>query len=55
MMRRSHQGIPRPLGRYIGRSGRAESSLEVPADGREGAWFKDSEGNLVGIISALAR
>jgi predicted enzyme related to lactoylglutathione lyase len=23
-------------------------------DGREGAWFKDSEGNLVAIVSALA-
>ena len=23
-------------------------------DGGEGAWFKDSEGNLVGVVSALA-
>jgi predicted enzyme related to lactoylglutathione lyase len=23
-------------------------------DGREGAWFKDSEGNLIGIVRALA-
>ena len=23
-------------------------------DGREGAWFKDSEGNLLGVIGALA-
>jgi catechol 2,3-dioxygenase-like lactoylglutathione lyase family enzyme len=22
-------------------------------DGRQGAWFKDSEGNLIGVVSAL--
>ena len=34
---------------------RSENGIARPPDGREGAWFKDSEGNLVGIISALAR
>ena len=34
---------------------RSENGIARTPDGREGAWFKDSEGNLVGIISALAR
>ena len=33
---------------------RSENGIARTPDGREGAWFKDSEGNLVGIISALA-
>jgi hypothetical protein len=34
---------------------RSENGIARIPDGREGAWFRDSEGNLVGIISALAR
>jgi hypothetical protein len=33
---------------------RTESGIARTPDGREGAWFKDSEGNLVGVVSALA-
>jgi hypothetical protein len=33
---------------------RSENGIARTPDGREGAWFKDSEGNLVGVISALA-
>lgn len=32
-----------------------EHGIAQTPDGREGAWFKDSEGNLVGVISAFAR
>ncbi len=31
-----------------------ENSIAQAPDGREGAWFKDSEGNLVGVVTALA-
>ncbi len=31
-----------------------ENGIARAPDGREGAWFKDSEGNLVAVISALA-
>jgi predicted enzyme related to lactoylglutathione lyase len=33
---------------------RTENGIARTPDGREGAWFKDSEGNLVGVVSALA-
>ena len=33
---------------------RTENGVARAPDGREGAWFKDSEGNLIGIVSALA-
>ena len=32
-----------------------ENGIAQTPDGREGAWFKDSEGNLVGVISAFTR
>jgi catechol 2,3-dioxygenase-like lactoylglutathione lyase family enzyme len=31
-----------------------ENGIARTPDGREGAWFQDSEGNLVGIVGALA-
>jgi catechol 2,3-dioxygenase-like lactoylglutathione lyase family enzyme len=31
-----------------------ENAIARTPDGREGAWFQDSEGNLVGIVTALA-
>jgi predicted enzyme related to lactoylglutathione lyase len=33
---------------------RTENGIARTPDGREGAWFKDSEGNLVGVVSAMA-
>ena len=33
---------------------RTENGVAETPDGREGAWFKHSEGNLVGVICALA-
>ena len=30
-----------------------ENGIAQAPDGREWAWFKDSEGNLVGVVSAL--
>ncbi len=33
---------------------RSENGIARTPDGREGAWFKDSEGNLVGVVSAFA-
>jgi catechol 2,3-dioxygenase-like lactoylglutathione lyase family enzyme len=33
---------------------RTENGIAQTPDGREGAWFKDSEGNLVGVVNALA-
>jgi predicted enzyme related to lactoylglutathione lyase len=30
-----------------------ENGIAGTPDGREGAWFKDSEGNLVGVVRAL--
>jgi predicted enzyme related to lactoylglutathione lyase len=30
-----------------------EDGIARTPDGREGAWFKDSEGNLIGIVRAL--
>ena len=30
-----------------------ENSIAQTPDGHEGAWFKDSEGNLVGVVTAL--
>jgi catechol 2,3-dioxygenase-like lactoylglutathione lyase family enzyme len=33
---------------------RTENGIARSAAGREGAWFKDSEGNLVGVVSTLA-
>jgi predicted enzyme related to lactoylglutathione lyase len=32
-----------------------ENGIAQTPDGREAAWFKDSGGNLVGVVSALAR
>ena len=32
---------------------RTENGIARTPDGGEGAWFKDSEGNLVGLIGAL--
>jgi predicted enzyme related to lactoylglutathione lyase len=32
-----------------------EDGIARTPDGREGAWFKDSEGNLIGVIRALAK
>ena len=32
---------------------RTENGIAPTPDGGEGAWFKDSEGNLVGVVSAL--
>jgi hypothetical protein len=32
---------------------RTENGMARTPDGGEGAWFKDSEGNLVGVIRAL--
>jgi hypothetical protein len=31
-----------------------ENGVARAPDGREGAWFKDSEGNLVGVVTVLA-
>jgi hypothetical protein len=31
-----------------------ENGVARSPDGREAAWFKDSEGNLIGVVSALA-
>jgi|ERR1700677_317797 catechol 2,3-dioxygenase-like lactoylglutathione lyase family enzyme len=31
-----------------------ENGIALTPDGREGAWFKDSEGNLIAIVTALA-
>ncbi len=33
---------------------RTEDGVARSPDGREAAWFKDSEGNLIGVVSALA-
>jgi predicted enzyme related to lactoylglutathione lyase len=33
---------------------RTENGIARTPDGREGAWFKDSEGNLLGVVSSLA-
>ena len=30
-----------------------ENGIARTPDGREGAWFKDSEGNLIGVVTAL--
>ena len=32
---------------------RTDNGIACTPDGREGAWFKDSEGNLVGVVRAL--
>jgi hypothetical protein len=32
---------------------RTENGIARTPDGRQGAWFKDSEGNLVGLVTAL--
>jgi hypothetical protein len=32
---------------------RTENGIARTPDGREGAWFKDSEGNLVGVVRTL--
>ena len=34
---------------------RTEKGIAQTPDGGEGAWFKDSEGNLLGIVPALVR
>ena len=31
---------------------RTENGIAETPDGREGAWFKDSEGNQVGVVRA---
>jgi predicted enzyme related to lactoylglutathione lyase len=33
---------------------RTENGVARSPDGREAAWFKDSEGNLIGVVRALA-
>ena len=33
---------------------RTENGIARTPDGGEGAWFKDSEGNLIGVVRALA-
>lgn len=33
---------------------RTENGIARTPDGREGTWFKDSEGNLIGVVSVLA-
>ncbi len=33
---------------------RTENGIAQTPDGREGAWFRDSEGNLVGVVNSLA-
>ncbi len=33
---------------------RTENGIARAPDGGEGAWFKDSEGNLVGVVGAMA-
>ena len=33
---------------------RTENGIARTPDGGEGAWFKDSEGNLVGVVRAPA-
>jgi predicted enzyme related to lactoylglutathione lyase len=33
---------------------RTENGIARTPDGGEGAWFKDSEGNLLGVVRALA-
>src|SRR5690348_366116 len=33
---------------------KTDNGIARTPDGGEGAWFKDSEGNLVGVVSALA-
>ena len=33
---------------------RTQNGIARTPDGGEGAWFKDSEGNLVGVVRALA-
>jgi predicted enzyme related to lactoylglutathione lyase len=33
---------------------RTEDGIARTPDGGEGAWFKDSEGNLVGVVRAVA-
>ena len=33
---------------------RTENGIALTPDGGKGAWFRDSEGNLVGIVSAPA-
>jgi hypothetical protein len=30
-----------------------ENGIARNPDGREGAWLKDSEGNLIGVVTAL--
>jgi hypothetical protein len=35
------------------RATRTENGIARTPDGGEGAWFKDSEGNLVGVVRAL--
>ena len=30
-----------------------DDGIAQTPDGRQGAWFKDSEGNLIGVVSAL--
>lgn len=32
---------------------RTENGIARTPDGREGAWFQDSEGNLVGVVTAI--
>ena len=34
---------------------RTENGIARTPDGGEGAWFKDSEGNLLGVVCALGR
>ena len=34
---------------------RTENGIARTPDGGEGAWFKDSEGNLLGVVRALGR
>ena len=34
---------------------RTENGIARTPDGGEGAWFKDSEGNLLGVVCAIDR
>src|ERR1700756_4348486 len=38
---------------YDTRETRTENGIARTPDGGQGAWFKDSEGNLVGLVRAL--
>jgi predicted enzyme related to lactoylglutathione lyase len=39
---------------YDNQETRTDNGIAHTPDGGEGAWFKDSEGNLIGVVSAPA-